>query len=354
MKNPAILSHRLINQHIAQPREKTPQQVVAYMGAMQAQDYTACKWAVGLRQPGCKEAEIEQAINNGQILRTHILRPTWHLVAPADIRWMQQLTAPRVHAANAYVYRSEGLDAKIFKRSNDLIARILEGSNYLTRNEIAERLEKGKIPATGIRLACLMMYAELECIICNGPKIGKQFTYALLDERVPTTKEKLGYEEALAKLTERYFTSRWPATVKDFAWWSGLTQAEAKKGIAMLPDDFETRIIGDEEFFIKDTPPVKLSPANSSFLMPAFDEYGISYRDRSLIKSGEDTHHIITANGGSVSSIIINGEIAGKWKTVIKKNTTTVETELYRTLPKTKQHALAHAVKRYCSFIGCK
>lgn len=342
----------MVNQQIAGTDFTQPQEIVTYMGAMQAQEYAAARWAVGLRLPSITDAEVENALDNGSILRTHVLRPTWHLVAPADIRWMLRLTAPRVHAANAYSYRQQGLDAKIFKRSTDAIAKALEGGKHLTRTELVAVLEHVKIPASSIKLACIMMYAELERVICSGPRAGKQFTYALIDERAPMPEDKFDRPEAIAALALRYFESRWPATAKDFTWWSGLTATDVKEGIAMLPPDFKTKLIDGQEFILKDADAPTLMLRNTTFLLPNFDEYGISYKDRSIIKSGEDTHHLITKNGGSVPSLVINGQIAGTWKTSTKKGIITVETATYQPLTKTKQHAVEHAVKRYCDFVN--
>ena len=153
---------------------------------MQAQDFPAAKWAIGLRAPGIQDADVEQAFNDGQILRTHVLRPTWHFVAPEDIRWLLALSAPRLHSTNAHYYRQADLDAKILAKSCAMIHRALEGGKTLTRAELGQHLRRAKIPADGLKLAYLMMHAELEAVICSGPRRGKQFTYALLDERAPS------------------------------------------------------------------------------------------------------------------------------------------------------------------------
>ena len=178
-----LLTARLRNQQLVGSTRRKPDQVVSWLCAMQAQDYPAAKWAIGLRAPGCQDADVEQAFNDGLILRTHVLRPTWHFVAPEDIRWLLALSAPRLHAANAYYYRQAGLDAKMFAKSCAMIHRVLEGGKTLTRAEIAVYLKRAKVPADGLKLAYVMMHAELEGVICSGPRRGKQFTYALLDER---------------------------------------------------------------------------------------------------------------------------------------------------------------------------
>lgn len=344
-----IRAYRAINQQLFDTQCKTPQQVVEWLGAMQAQEYAMAKWAIALRlENGFKEADIESAFNNGEILRTHLLRPTWHFVSPKDIRWMLQLTSPRVHAVNAFMYRQTGLDSKIFKKANDIFIKKLEGNKHLTRDELSKALAKKKIAADGHKLGYIMMQAELDGVICSGARQGKQHTYALLEERAPGVKP-LTRDEALATMTERYFTSRGPATVKDFTWWSGLTVKEAKAGIAMLSKDFTTAVINDEEYIFR---PSGIKPAKKhqlTFLMPDYDEYGIAYKDRSAI-----SHKDIKIPKGLVFNriFVIDGMGAGTWKPIVKSKTTDVEITLFRELNRTGQLALDKAIKRYKEFIG--
>ena len=237
-----FLSERLRNQHLTRPERQKPAQVVAWLGAMQAQDFPAAKWAVGLRSPGCNSQDIEEAFNDGAILRTHVLRPTWHFVARQDIRWMVALSAPRVHATNAYYYRQSGLDAKMFARGCAMMHRVLEDGEPMTRAELAVALKRAKVPADGLKLAYIMMHAELEGVICSGPRRGKQFTYALLDQRAPASKP-LDRRDAVAELAKRYFTSHGPATVRDFVWWSGLTVKEAELGIEAVKPKLQQETI---------------------------------------------------------------------------------------------------------------
>src|SRR5262245_11522432 len=130
-----IVQQRLSNQHLAGNPLKTVAEVVGWLGAVQAQDYAGAKWAVGQRVQGAMDATIDQAFNAGTILRTHIMRPTWHFVTPADIRWLLELTAPRVNQVNATMYRKLELDETLFARSHKAIAGALEGEQFLTRIE---------------------------------------------------------------------------------------------------------------------------------------------------------------------------------------------------------------------------
>ena len=191
-----LLKSRLINQHILKPPYKKPEDLVAWMGALQAQDYAMAKWAIGLRTLNATDSSVEKAIDEGKIIRTHLMRPTWHFVAAKDVRWMLELTAPQILAASASRHKQLELDDKIFKRSASIIEKLLRDGNHLTREEIMKELEKNGIKTNEVRSAHLMIRAELDGLVCSGKKRNKQFTYALLDERVKPYK-KLLKEEAL-------------------------------------------------------------------------------------------------------------------------------------------------------------
>jgi Winged helix DNA-binding domain len=351
MTNAEIIRYRLFNQQIAESKFKKPKQIVEWMVAMQAQEYAMAKWAIGLRLPGSTDQVIEKSFTEGEILRTHLMRPTWHFVTPGDIRWLLKLTAPRVEAFNAFTYRQQELDNKIFSRSNDIIAKTLEGGKHLLRTELQAVLNQKKIIADGVRLSALMMKAELGGIICSGPRRGNQFTYALLDERVPPVKT-ISRKDALIAFTKRYFASRGPASLKDFANWSGLSVTDAKEGVAALSSEFNKEKINGREYIF-----IPTSFANhkiqASFLMPDYDEYGMGYKDRSAIfKNQVDVSQFKNENPFFNRMIILDGKIAGTWKRVIKNDKVAIETVPFDPLPKTKQQALTKAIKKYCLFVG--
>ena len=161
------------------------------------------------------------------------MRPTWHFVLPEDIRWMLELTAPRVKSLLKNYNRKLGLDDALFTRSNAVIVKALEGHSYLTRQELKAILADTGIETDVQRLAHIITQAELDGLICSGPRRGKQFTYALLDERVEGS-DRPDREQSLAKLAFRYFTSHGPAQLKDFSWWSGLAEKDARSALDMV------------------------------------------------------------------------------------------------------------------------
>lgn len=347
-----IARQRLANQHLTEPILEKPSEVVSWLGAVQAQDYAGAKWAVAQRTRGIVDATIEQALTDGTIVRTHVLRPTWHFVTAADVRWMLALTAPRVHASNAYRYRQLELDAAVFRRSNAALTRALRGGKQLTRAELADVLERaGIVTKEPSRLGYLLMRAELDGIVCSGARRGKQFTYALLDERVPQAKA-LERDEALFELTKRYFTTRGPATLRDFAWWSGLTMADAKRGVEMAESDLEREIVEGKPHWFPASVRSPKEASHTAHLLPNYDEYFIGFRDRSAI--GEVVKSLKEdppSNAFNAHVIVIDGQLVGGWRRTLKANAVVVELSPITRLTKADRQAVVGAARKYGAFL---
>jgi Winged helix DNA-binding domain len=344
-----IATQRFRNQGLESPRFKDSSEVVGWFGAVQAQDYAAAKWALGLRSQGLTDADVEQAFADGKILRTHVLRPTWHFVTPEDIRWLLKLTAPRVHAFNAYQYRQLELDAAVFKRSHDVLAKELKGGQQLTRPELATALGQAGIVAEGTRLSCIMMQAELDGLICSGARRGKQFTYALLEERAPHTKS-LEKDEALAELVKRYFSSHGPATLQDFVWWSGLTVAETKVGLENAKSHLNQETIEGRTYWF--SPDTDNAISSNVYLLPWFDEFLVAYRDRSAVLSLANTKQVNAGGGMLNPTIVSNGQVVGTWKSVSKKDKVILHLTPFRSLEEAEKDFFAIAVERYGRFLA--
>ena len=343
-----IRKQRMHNQMITISSLTKPEEVVKHLVAVQSQEYAQAKWALGMRMVAANDAIVEKAFNDGKILRTHVMRPTWHFVLPQDIRWLQQLTSPRVHKLSLPYYKKTGIDGKVMKKCCDALEKMLQGNNYLTRNEIKTKLEKAKILADGMKLSYLMMQAELDSVICSGPRHGKQFTYALVEERAPAVKA-ISREDALGKLVLQYFTTRGPATAHDFAWWSGLTMADANAGIEMKARQLAHEVMDGKTYYY--SPDVKHEGKKqpATFLLPDYDEYGISYKDRTAIFGNANNAQVLTNIFGH--TVIADGEAAGTWKRVEKGKETTVELSFKKGLNATKVNAINKAVDRYLKFI---
>ncbi|GAB3690295.1 winged helix DNA-binding domain-containing protein [Spirosoma flavus] len=340
-----IATHRFVSQQFAGTDLKTASELVSWMGAVQGQEYAQSKWGLGLRLPHLTDAEIEQDFTDGALLRTHMLRPTWHVVAAADIRWMLQLTAPRVHVANAFMYRKLELDTSLFNRCNELIIRELEGGKHLTRDTLNQAFKRNGIDVAGFRLSYVMMNAELEGLICSGPRQGNQFTYALLNERV-ASKPPLSKDESLVELTRRYFTSRGPATLADFATWSGLTLTDCKKGIQLL----DTSVKKSGNYYFTDVALPAKSAIDYLHLLPIYDEFIMGYKDRSpsmMLRSGLPIPTISFDN-----LIMANGQVTGAWKRSIGNKSIDVTPNFFDSPTESQCEALAISIQHLQRFTG--
>jgi hypothetical protein len=347
-----IVQHRLHNQLLSQTELTQPSQVVARLGAVQAQDYSGAKWALAQRTGGLTDLVIDEAFNEGKILRTHLMRPTWHFVTPEDIRWMLALTGSRVHTGNAFMYRQLELDKAIIKKSYDILEKALQGNKNLTRPELASDFEKAGIFAEGQRLSYFMMSAELDGIICSGPRRGKQFTYALLEERAPNAR-KLSHDAALAKLTQRYFSTRGPATLQDFTWWSGLTMADAKKGIEMVKPQFVEEMFDGKAYWYDHSVSPVLEKSPAAHLLPNYDEYFIGFKDRSAIGEVIRQFNLDGNDPAFIAHIImVDGQIVGGWKRTLKKDAVIIELNLITKLTKAENQAILAAIEQYGKFLG--
>lgn len=347
-----IARERLRNQCLAEAAFDKPEDVVRWLGAVQAQEYAFAKWAVAQRTRGVKETEVEQAFTDGTILRTHALRPTWHFVAPADIRWMLQLTAPRIRAIAAFMDRQLGLQDSDFKRGNAVLAKALGGGKHLTRDELRVEFERAGIAnPVGPRLAHLMIHAELDALVCSGPRRGKQFTYALLDERVPAVKAA-SRDEALYELTRRYFTSRGPATLHDFTTWSGLTVADARAGVEMAGSELEHEVVGTQALWFARLSQRAPLASRIAHLLPIYDEYPAAYKDRSAAVGPGFIKP--TGPKGDVPfmhALAVDGLVVGHWRCEIKARAATVTLFPYQRLTKDALGVIAVAAKRYSEFL---
>lgn len=349
-----LLRRRLHNQRLARSEFRRPADVVAWLGAVQAQDYPAAKWALGLRAPGLTDADVENAFTEGRILRTHVLRPTWHFVTPADIRWMLALTGPRLHKACAPHNRALGLDDAILKRCRAMIERALRDGRQLTRAQLGEVLRDGGVETNSQALAQVMMHAELEALVCSGARQGKQFTYALLEERAPRGRI-VTRDEALGQLARRYFAGHGPATLRDYVWWSGLVVGDARRSLEIAGRDLERREIEDRTYWSAGSSSARA--ARGAHLLPNYDEYFVAYRDRDA--AVEPPRRAATARLGArpragdvfAHSLVIDGRLAGNWTRTHRRDAVTVDVVPYRRLTPIDRRAVAAAAERYGRFM---
>ncbi len=346
--------HRLQNQQLLDPQMQSPEEVIGWLGAVQAQDFAGAKWAVAQRTQGATDAILEQAFNQGRILRTHVLRPTWHFVLPEDIRWMLALSVQRVKAQMASYDRQSGLDEAVFSQSNAVLEQALESGDQLTRTELASILEAAGIPATGLRLGLILLNAELDGILCSGAMRGKQFTYTLLDKRTPQSRP-LSRDQALAELARRYFTSRGPATIQDFTWWSGLTTANARAGLDGAAQQLQSETIEGKTYWFAEIAESQSDNTLIAFLLPNYDEYMVGYTDRSAAYDGRHTDKLDTRGNVLFNhTMVLNGRIVGTWKRSLQKGEVLLSLAPFTHLSDAENQAFSAAAQRYEQFLGTR
>jgi hypothetical protein len=352
LRDADLLAHRLRNQKLVGSNLRRAEDVVSWLGAVQSQDYPGARWALGLRAPGIADADVERAFNAGRILRTHVLRPTWHFVAPADLRWLLTLSAPRVHQVSGSVYRYYELDRPTLARSRRVLERALRDGAFLTRSEIAAELARAKVVAAGTRLAYIVIHAELERVVTSGPVRGKQFTYGLFDERV-TKSTVLEGDAALAELVRRYFTSHGPATVRDFVWWSGLTTRQAMHGLAIVKPALVKQVIGERTYWsATETPRASRAPSGA-YLLPNYDEYLIAYKDRGPVVDVPKTATAIVEGRDAYGHVlVVNGRFAGIWRRRVAGGKLDLEAVPYRPLARDDVRALKAATQQLGAFLN--
>jgi len=349
MKTSELIKLRLHNLHISQQVHETPAAIVAELGMVQAQDYAAAKWTIGSRLQGSTDRQIEAALNNRAIVRTWALRGTLHILAAPDIRWILGLAAARMTSLYASHYRRLGIDAIVMNKTVKLFVKAMEGGQQLTRKEIAVLLEKKGIATGDMRLSFMLLRAALDGIICFGARRNKEFTFTLLDEWVAPTPAKTE-EEAMATLALKYFTSHGPATLQDFAWWSGLTLAQVKTAMGAIASELEAISIDKQTYWMR---PVQSSIQNAGgiYLLAGFEEYLLAYADRNLVLEKEHSPHAIGKNGLFHPTIINKGIISGVWRRSVKKDGLYIDVKSFSSFTNAQKQAISVKAKNFAKFI---
>ncbi|HKP12959.1 MAG TPA: winged helix DNA-binding domain-containing protein [Blastocatellia bacterium] len=341
---------RLANQHISQTSLDKPADIVARLGAVQAQDYAGALWGIGLRMTSATEKEVEQAVADRSIVRTWPMRRTLHFVAAADVRWMLELLTPRVLAASAKNAAAVGLDEAMFKRSRKLFVRALEGGNQLRRDAMYRVLESDGIETGNYRGLHILCRLSQEGLLCFGARDGKQPTFALLGEWVPAAKTR-PRDESLMELARRYFGGHGPATVQDFVWWSGLTVADARVAIEMAKSDLAREDFDGQTYWLAPSAPSGKEASPTAHLLPPYDEYTVAYTDRSAVLDPKYAKLINTGNGVFSPIIVIDGQVVGMWKRALKKDAVVVTPTPFTKFSKAESRAIAVAAGRYGKFL---
>lgn len=330
----------------------TPAEVVAWHGAVQAQEYAQAKWSVAQRTPGVTAEEIDRAVADGTILRTHALRPTWHFLARDDARWILDLTGPRIQRSLASRYERLGLDPKELARARRAILKALAKGAHLTRKEIGEFLARSRIDVSGQRLPHMLSHAELDAAICSGARRRNEHTYAAFDERVPASKS-VDLQDATRRLVTRYLQSHGPASVTDIQWWASLKATDVKAALEeMRPQTDGARIDGVDLWWFEQ----EASPGTRSSvrLLETYDEFIVGYTRTRFMGDRFGAPALAAWRGASRFGNIVTrgGNLVGSWKRTKTAGSVNVQVRSYDPLSASHLRSLRGEVARFGRFYG--
>jgi Winged helix DNA-binding domain len=351
-----VLALRMRNLLLDSRKERTPGEVVLWMGAMQAQDLASGEWSFGARCVGLTQADVHQATVDRQILRTWPMRGTVHFVPPADAKWMLDVTGVRALAGAQRRRQELGLTEAIVTTAAELLRDSLSGDRSLSRAECVALLIDAGVHTATEHGYHLLLYASQIGVTCIGPQRGTEQTFVLLDDWVPNP-NVLTRDEGLVALATRYFRSHGPALQKDFVGWTGLTVADAKRGIELAGDVLVgTQTVSGPMITSAaslDTGVPTVIQRDELLLLPGFDEYLLGYKDRAAMISAEHFNRVIPGgNGVFKPTIVANGRVVGTWKRTIKKDHVEMQAIPFVSFTRRQDTAFATASARYAGYLG--
>ena len=349
----SVAERRLRAQRLVGRRFMSAVEAVSAFAAVQAQDFPAALWAVGQRTRGATAASLGRQFDDGAILRTHILRPTWHFVLPDDVGWMLALTAPRLRKRLATRWRQLDLDEPTIARAQEAFSLAIGRDGARTRPELAEALDALGIERAGQRMAHLLLAAEIDGVLISGSRRGKSFTWTRLEDRAPSS-PPLERDTALARLATRYYTSHGPATLADLVWWSGLSTADARNAVSAAGRALARETIDDVDVWSAAATTDAPFERPVAHLLPNFDEYTVAYRDRSAVLAAARPFDASIFSFGSVLAnvVLVDGLVRGAWRRTLRANEVKLEVTLLDRFSRAESEALDRAVAEFGRFLG--
>jgi len=313
-----LLKLRLQNQGLGSKPYGSLSETMSNLLALQAQDYGQVKWVVGSRLPNCSEQTVDDLVNSGKLVRTWFMRGTYQLVRAEDVRWLMMVTSPRVNVIIKSRLLQFGLDDVLINKCRNIFTKVLDENKHLSREELVAILLQKGISMSGLPLLHLLQKLSIDGVICASRKLGGDFEFTRYDDWIPKT-DVTEYDEALQRLSRAYFTTRGPATLADFQWWSGLTQAECKKALQLISKELSEMKINETSYWFREPEHIQAAKQPSRIkMLGGFDEYLIAYRDRTAMLAQEFNHKVITKNGLFSPIILCDGKVIGTWKRVVK------------------------------------
>jgi len=344
---------RMLNQQLLSPLYERPEDIVAWQGAMQAQDYNYFRWAIGIRQRIPQLVRLQEAFAKAELLRLHLLRCTVQVVSHTDIGWLLSLCKERNLRTLQSWHKSINISfsESYFEEITYALQELLAGGKSLPKRAIAEKLTSLGFLLDDRLLTSLLVRMEIEGLLCSGEMQGREATWALLSERVPTI-YSLTPDEALKQLALKYFRSHSPASSEDFVWWSGLTKTQCKKALTLIANQVEEIKVEEETMYLYHNTPDCSDYAGMVLLLPPYDEYLIGYKSRWVALEKKHTAKAHNNFGIFKPVILHEGRVVGNWKASIDKQAENLLTELFAEKTKVKQQSLQYAINQFVEF--CK
>lgn len=350
MEPSEVLLSRLAVQHLTSSPSPRAAEAVRRLTCVQSQERDHAFWSLGLRSRASTYAAVRAEHDSGAFVRTHILRSTWHFVAPEDLRWIQSLTAPRVEQSIGTYLRRDSIDEPLIARTFRVLAGCLAGQNVLTRNEIAARFQVAGLPAKGLAFTHLIMLAELRALVCGGPMAGVHHTYGLVDELIPPSRER-PREEALVELAHRFFGGHGPACLKDFTRWSSLTVADARTALTELEADgrLQRGEVSGIPHWSDAAVAERTTRPRVGLLLPEYDEVTLSYPQVNF-----PVAHDLPTNESDPwwTTVLVDGTRVGSWKRTLARDRVTVAMRLSPSVTADQSAAIDEGVERLGRFLG--
>jgi len=344
---------RLATQRLSSTGLRHGADVVRLLGCVQAQDAPLAAWSLGMRmKPGTTYADVLAEQAAGGWVRTHVLRPTWHLLAPEDLRWMQRVTGPRVESAMAGVNVRLGLTAEVVTAALRLLESLLAGPTPHTRREVRVAFDAAGLPTAVQHLAHLLIIAEMRAVICSGPPRGTEHTYVLVDEVVPPApSDDLAEDDARRELTRRFIGGHGPASERDLARWSTLTLGQIRNALADLTGDLERVEVDGRELWFDPKVPGRTTHEHGAYLLPTFDEVCLTYAQTGFPRRNPDAsrQRLLSEAGGGI--VVVRGEDVGIWKRVVSAKEVRVTVWPDAPLDADDRSAIAEAAQRLAEFV---
>jgi hypothetical protein len=345
-----IARWRLRSQQLVEPHAASVTDVVGALLAVQAENPAQSAWAVASRTADPSRRQLRSALEDGRVIRTHVLRPTWHYVLAQDAGWLLDLTVPRIEQVTLRQLRSvHGIDDRRLERLVAAVAEILGERADLSRAQIADALGERGFGTDGGLVTILLAHLELQRLICSGRPLKGEHTYALFADRVPEPR-LLERGAALGELALRYFTGHGPATESDLAYWASLTLTDVREGLRLAAERLASFEHDGRTFWHVPEDPPRRRAEPAGHLLQILDEMYRGYQESRWVL--DPANIVPRTRESSVGMALVDARLVAAMRRSVTTDRVVFELAPYRALRPRETAALRRAAERYGAFLG--